>query len=235
MSFHVGRGGPRGRPAAPGQIQYRPSPPRYHYDPSAGPGPAYNHPGGSGYMPPPPPDLMPFHFPPPLQGSNALPQCPVRPPVFPEPPPFPPPAPHGSDCSAPLLPQSPYPYMMPPVTPLPLPRMPPPTLPSMPYPPSYPMSYPPQPQVPPPPNFSHSYAPPGGSFKPDHPPQYKADSCTHSPERLRHHDRHRGHGYGAYGGRERDRGRSPERRRSGSPRYKGDYDRGRVAQRHRSR
>lgn len=235
MSFHVGRGGPRGRPAAPGQM-YRPSPPLYHYDPPAGPAPVYNHPAGSGYMPP-PPDLMPFHFPAPLQGSNALPQCPVRPPVFPEPLPFPPPAPHGSDCSALVPPQSSYPYMMPPVPPLPLPRMPPPPLPSMPYPPSYQISYPPQPHVPPLPNFSPSYAPPGGSFKPNQPPQYKVDSCARSPEKLRHHDghRHRGHGYGSYGGRERDRGRSPERRRSGSPRYKGDYDRGRVAQRHRSR
>ncbi|KAA0725621.1 Ribonuclease 3 [Triplophysa tibetana] len=71
--------GPRGRPAAPGQM-YHPSPPRYHYDPTAGPAPVYNHPGGSGYMPPPPPpDLMPFHFSAQLQGPNA--QCPVRPPV----------------------------------------------------------------------------------------------------------------------------------------------------------
>ncbi|KAK2876676.1 hypothetical protein Q8A67_020772 [Cirrhinus molitorella] len=246
MSFHAGRGCPRGRPPAPGPM-YRPAPPRYHYDPSAAPGPIYNPQGGSGYMPP-HPDFMPFHFPPPPQGSNPLPQCPIRPPVFPEPPPFPPPAPHNSDSSAPVPVQSSYPYMMPTVTPPPLPPVPPSVPPSMPYPPSYPMSYPPQPQLPPPPSFNPAYVQPGGSFKPERsrpPPQYKADSCSRSPERLRHHDdhRHRGHSYGGYGGRhnrefggeKRDRGCSSERRRSDSPRCKSDYDRGRVPSRHRSR
>ncbi|XP_055033114.1 ribonuclease 3 [Misgurnus anguillicaudatus] len=242
MSYH-GRGSPRGRPAAPGQM-YRPSPPRYHYDMTNTPAPVYNHPGTSGYMPPPP-----FHFPVPQQGSNAMPQCPMRPPMFPEPPPFPPPALHGSDSSTSVPPQNTYPYMMPPVTPMALTRMPPPPLPPMSYPPSYPMSYPPQTQVPPPPTFNPTYAQPGGSFKPEHttrpPPHYKSDSCPRSPERVRHHEGHRhgGHSYGAYGGRynaefgseKRDRGRSPERRRSGSPRYKGDYDRSCGSQRHRSR
>ncbi|XP_043110227.1 ribonuclease 3 [Puntigrus tetrazona] len=246
MSFHTGRGCPRGRPAAPGPM-YRPAPPRYHYDPPAAPGPIYNPQGSSGYMPP-HPDFMPFHFPAPSQGSNALPQCPIRPPVFPEPPPFPPPAPHSSDSSAPVPIQSSYPYMMPTVTPPPLPPVPPSVPPSMPYPPSYPMSYPPQPQLPPPPSFNPAYVQPGGSFKPERsrpPLQYKSDTCSRSPERLRHHDdhRHRGHSYGGYGGRhnrefggeKRDRGCSSERRRSDSPRYKADYDRGRVPSRHRSR
>ncbi|RXN32809.1 ribonuclease 3 [Labeo rohita] len=246
MSFHAGRGCPRGRPPAPGPM-YRPAPPRYHYDPPAAPGPIYNPQGSSGYMPP-HPDFMPFHFPPPPQGSNTLPQCPVRPPVFPEPPPFPPPAPHNSDSSASVPVQSPYPYMMPTVTPPPLPPVPPSVPPSMPYPPSYPMSYPPQPQLPPPPSFNPAYVQPGGSFKSERsrpPPQYKTESCSRSPERLRHHDdhRHRGHSYGGYGGRhnrefggeKRDRGCSSERRRSDSPRCKSDYDRGRVPSRHRSR
>ncbi|XP_051959551.1 ribonuclease 3 [Xyrauchen texanus] len=240
MSFNTGRGCPRGRPVAPSTM-FCPAPPRYHYDPLAAPGPFYNPPVNSGYMPP-RPDFMPFHFPVPPQGSNGPPQCPVHPPVFLEPPAFPPPGPHSSDCSTMVQPQSSYPYMMPSVTPPPLPPMPP----SMPYPPSYPMSYPPQPQLPPPVSFNPSYAPPGGSFKIEHtrqPPQYKVDGCTRSPERLRHHDDHRHRGYGGYGGRHssefggerRDRGRSSERRRSDSPRYKEDYDRGRVPQRHHSR
>ncbi|XP_067225892.1 ribonuclease 3 isoform X1 [Chanodichthys erythropterus] len=247
MSFHAGRGCPRGRPAAPGPM-YRPTPPRYHYDPPAPPGPIYNPQGGSGYMPP-HPDFMPFHFPPPSQGSNVLPQCPLRPPAFPEPPPFPPPAPHSSDGSAPIPVQSSYPYMMPTVPPPPLPPVPPSVPPSMPYSPSYPMSYPPQPQLPPPPSFNPAYVQPGGSYKPERPRQntlqYKTDSCSRSPERLRHHDdhRHRGHSYGGYGsrhnrefgGEKRDRGSSSERRRSDSPRCKTDYDRGRVPSRHRSR
>uniref|UniRef100_A0A672SPM4 Ribonuclease 3 n=1 Tax=Sinocyclocheilus grahami TaxID=75366 RepID=A0A672SPM4_SINGR len=232
MSFNAGHGCPRGRPAAPLPM-YRSAPPRYHYDPSAAPGPIYNPQGGSNYMPP-HPDFMPFHFPAPSQGSNALPQCPVRPPVFPEPPPFPPP--------------SSYPYMMPNVTPPPLPPVPPSVPPSMPYPPSYPMSYPPQLQLPPPPSFNPAYVQPGGSFKPERsrpPLQYKSDTCSRSPERLRHYDddhRHRGHSYGGYGGRhnrefggdKRDRGCSSERRRSDSPRYKADYERGRVPSRHRN-
>uniref|UniRef100_A0A673KPH2 Ribonuclease 3 n=1 Tax=Sinocyclocheilus rhinocerous TaxID=307959 RepID=A0A673KPH2_9TELE len=246
MSFHAGRGCPRGRPAAPGPM-YQPAPPRYHYDPPAAHGPIYNPQGGSGYMPP-HPDFMPFHFPAPSHGSNALPQCPIRPPVFPEPPPFPPLAPHNSDSSVPVPVQSSYPYMMPTVTPPPLPPVPPSVPPAMPYPPSYPMSYPPQPQLPPPPSFNPAYVQPGGSFKPERsrpPLQYKADSCSRSPERLRHHDdhRHSGHSYGGYGGRhnrefggeKRDRGCSSERRRSDSPRCKVDYDRGRVPSRHRSR
>uniref|UniRef100_A0A671MUX4 Ribonuclease 3 n=1 Tax=Sinocyclocheilus anshuiensis TaxID=1608454 RepID=A0A671MUX4_9TELE len=155
MSFNAGHGCPRGRPAAPVPM-YRPAPPRYHYNPSAAPGPIYNPQGGSNYMPP-HPDFMPFHFPAPSQGSNALPQCPVRPPVFPEPPPFPPPAPHNSDSSASVPVQSSYPYMMPTVTPPPLPPVPPSVPPSMPYPPSYPMSYPPQLQLPPPPSFNPAY------------------------------------------------------------------------------
>uniref|UniRef100_A0A8C1WDX4 Drosha ribonuclease III n=1 Tax=Cyprinus carpio TaxID=7962 RepID=A0A8C1WDX4_CYPCA len=239
MSFHAGRGCPRGRPAAPGPM-YRPAPPRYHYDPPAAPSPIYNPQGGSCYMPP-HPDFMPFHFPAPSQGTNALPQCPIRPPVFTEPPPFPPPAPHNSDSSVPIPVQSSYPYMMPTVTHPPLPPVPPSVPPSMPYPPSYPMSYPPQPQLPPPPSFNPAYVQPGGSFKPERsrpPLQYKADSGSRSPERLRHHDdhRHSGHSYGGYGGRhnrefggeKRDRGCSSERRRSDSPRCKADYDRGRV-------
>ncbi|XP_056109643.1 ribonuclease 3 isoform X1 [Rhinichthys klamathensis goyatoka] len=249
MSFHAGRGCPWGRPPAPGQM-YRPPPPRYHYDPAAAPGPVYNPQGGSGYMPP-HPDFMAFHFPPPSQGSNVLPQCPLRPPVFPDPPPFPPPASRSSDGSAPVPVQSSYPYMMPTVPPPPLPPQSPSVPPSMPYSPSYPMSYPPQPQLPPPPSFNPAYVQPGGSFKsersrPNTLP-YKTDTCSRSPERLRHHDdhRHRGHSYGGYGSRhnrefggekrDRDRGCSSERRRSDSPRCKADYDRGRVPSRHRSR
>ncbi|XP_056325624.1 ribonuclease 3 [Danio aesculapii] len=246
MSFHAGRGCPRGRLPAPGQM-YRLAPPRYHYDPPAAPGPVYNPQGGSSYMPP-HPDFMQFHFPPPSQASNTLPQCPMRPPVFTEPPPFPPPPPHSSDGSTPMPIQSSYPYMMPNIPPPPLPPVPPSVPPSMPYPPSYPMSYPPQPQLPPPPSFNPAYAQPSGSFKPERsrpPLQYKTDSCSRSPER-RHHDdhRHRGHSYSEYGsrhnrdfgGEKRDRGCSSERRRSDSPRRcKSDYDRGRVPSRHRSR
>ncbi|XP_059386616.1 ribonuclease 3 [Carassius carassius] len=246
MSFNAGSGWPRGRPAAPDPM-YRPAPPRYHYDPPTAPGPIYNPQGGSCYMPP-RPEFMPFHFPAPSQGSNALPHCPIRPPVFPEPPPFPPLAPHNSDSSISVPVQSSYPYMMPTITPPPHPPVPPSVPPPMPYPPSYPMSYPQMPQLPPPPSFNPAYVQPGGSFKPERsrpPLQYKADSGSRSPERLRHHDEHRhsGHSYGGYGGRhnrefggeKRDRGCSSERRSSDSPRRKADYDRGRVPSRHRSR
>ncbi|XP_052466743.1 ribonuclease 3 isoform X1 [Carassius gibelio] len=246
MSFNAGSGWPRGRPAAPDPM-YRPAPPRYQYDPPTAPGPMYNPQGGSCYMPP-RPEFMPFHFPPPSQGSNALPHCPIRPPVFPEPPPFPPLAPHSSDSSVSVPVQSSYPYMMPTIPPPPHPPGPPSVPPPMPYPPSYPMSYPQMPQLPPPPSFNPAYVQPGGSFKPERsrpPLQYKADSGSRSPERLRHHDEHRhsGHSYGGYGGRhnrefggeKRDRGCSSERRSSDSPRRKADYDRGRVPSRHRSR
>ncbi|XP_026101226.1 ribonuclease 3-like [Carassius auratus] len=246
MSFNAGSGWPRGRPAAPDPM-YRPAAPRYQYDPPTAPGPMYNPQGGSCYMPP-RPEFMPFHFPPPSQGSNALPHCPIRPPVFPEPPPFPPLAPHSSDSSVSVPVQSSYPYMMPTIPPPPHPPGPPSVPPPMPYPPSYPMSYPQMPQLPPPPSFNPAYVQPGGSFKPERsrpPLQYKADSGSRSPERLRHHDEHRhsGHSYGGYGGRhnrefggeKRDRGCSSERRSSDSPRRKADYDRGRLPSRHRSR
>ncbi|KAJ8279936.1 hypothetical protein COCON_G00070020, partial [Conger conger] len=91
MSFHPGRGCPRGR-IPPGQHgappNYRPSnqrqpPPQppmppYHYEPPSAPCPGYSGQGNS-YMPP-RPDFMRYPLPVPSQGPSPLSQCPIRPP-----------------------------------------------------------------------------------------------------------------------------------------------------------
>ncbi|XP_064189822.1 ribonuclease 3 [Anguilla rostrata] len=204
MSFHPGRGCPRGRipPGQhgapqnyrpPNQRQPPPQPPMppYHYEPPPAPCPGYSSQGNS-YMPP-RPDFMRYPLPVPSQGPSPLSQCPIRPPFpsppirqgFPEPPNFPPPPlPSSSGSSMSGLPTSPansYHYMMPNVPPPPLPH--PPVPPSMPQPmsyqPPYSMGYA-QPPFPPP-GFGPGYAPGSGSapFKADHfrhgGGQYKAE------------------------------------------------------------
>ncbi|KAG7488385.1 hypothetical protein MATL_G00033680 [Megalops atlanticus] len=229
MSYHPGRGCPRGRlpPGQhgspqnyrpPNQRQPPPQPPMppYHYEPSSSPCPGYSGQGNSGYMPP-RPDFMPYPLPVPSQGPSLLNQCPIRPPFpsppirqgYPEPPNFPPsPLPNSSSSSMPAPPgsaQNAYHYMMPSVPPPPLPH--PPVPPSMPQPmsyqPPYSMSYT-QPPFPPP-GFSPGYAQGSGSFKVEpfrHGGQYKAEKPPgdrRSPERGRRHEEPRHRSYGYSG------------------------------------
>ncbi|XP_062336335.1 ribonuclease 3 [Osmerus eperlanus] len=230
MSFHQGRGGPRGRnpPAQHGSSQnyrptnLRPPPPQpplppYHYEPQTPPGSSYQ--GNSGYMSS-HADYMTYPTQAPTQAPSPLNQCPMHPPFpnapnrqgFPEPPPnFPPPplpissagSTSGSQGSA----QNAYhPYMVPP-PPLPHPPMPP-SMPPQPmsYHPPYSMNYPHPPF--PPPSFNPGYTQGSSSFKPvhgfRHGGQYKADKPMEdrrSPERCpRRHDDFRQKSYG-YGDR----------------------------------
>ncbi|KAF5890564.1 ribonuclease 3, partial [Clarias magur] len=239
MSFHPGRGCPRGRPPPqnypPAPLRLPPPqpvapsvPPPYPYDPSTPHCSTFNPQCTNTYMPsmPPRPEFPPYPVPAPSQG----PQCPMRPPFpppplhqgFPEHPNFPPP-PLPVPTGGPAPSQGSYPYVPPP---------PPPTMPpSVPFQPPYAMNYPPQPHLPPlPPNF---YPPSeSGSFKPvEHFHHFKGDK---SPERPR---RHKSYGYGVYSGHgeRRERGRSPDRRRQEGGRYRAESERGRTPPRHRSR
>ncbi|XP_037400369.1 ribonuclease 3 [Pygocentrus nattereri] len=224
MSFHSGRGCPRGRPP-PGQHgspqNYRPTGlrlptpqppmPPYPYDPPAPHCSGYSVQGANSYMPP-RPEFMPYPIPALSQGPQS--QCPIRPPFpnpplrqgFPEPPNFPPPPLPGSSTNV-AQSQGSNPYMISSVPPPPLPPVPPSMPPSMPYQPPYSMSYPPQPHFPPPPTFNPGYPQPeGSSFKPEHfprhPPQYKGEK-SRSPERPRRHEEHRHKSYGYSGHGER--------------------------------
>ncbi|XP_076856992.1 ribonuclease 3 isoform X2 [Brachyhypopomus gauderio] len=262
MSFHPGRGCPRGRPP-PGQHgspqNYRPTnvrlplPPQppvplYHYETPAAHCSGYSPQGASSYMPP-RPDFMPYPIPAPPQGPGPQGQGPMRPPFpsppvrqgFPEPPSFPPP-PLPSSAGG----SGPYPYMLPSVPPPPLPPAPPTVPPSLPYQPPYTMTYQ-QAHFPPPP-FNPGYTPSdGGAFKPEHfrhPPQYKADKSpggrARSPERPRRHEdhRHKGYGYGGHGDRHKLEHGGERKDRGRSPdrrRYRSEHERGRTPPRHRSR
>ncbi|XP_008589111.1 PREDICTED: ribonuclease 3, partial [Galeopterus variegatus] len=235
MSFHPGRGSPRGAPST-----------------------TFSNSPAPNFLPP-RPDFVPFPPPMPPSAQGPLPPCPIRPPFpnhqmrhpFPVPPcfpPMPPPMPCPNNPPVPGAPpgQGTFPFMMPP--------------PSMPHPPPPPVM-PQQVNYQYPPGYSHhSFPPPNfnsfqnnpSSFPPSannsssphfrHLPPYplpKAPSERRSPERLKHYDdhRHRDHSHGR-GERHRsldrrDRGRSPDRRRQDS-RYRSDYDRGRTPSRHRS-
>ncbi|KAL7857517.1 hypothetical protein SRHO_G00164160, partial [Serrasalmus rhombeus] len=221
MSFHSGRGCPRGRPP-PGQHgspqNYRPTGlrlptpqppmPPYPYDPPAPHCSGYSVQGANSYMPP-RPEFMPYPIPALSQGPQS--QCPIRPPFpnpplrqgFPEPPNFPPPPLPGSSTNV-AQSQGSNPYMI--------------------------------------------SSPEGSSFKPEHfprhPPQYKGEK-SRSPERPRRHEEHRHKSYGysghgerhkaEYGGERKDRGRSPEVQRRRTERYRSEHERGRTPPRHRSR
>ncbi|XP_061095040.1 LOW QUALITY PROTEIN: ribonuclease 3 [Conger conger] len=236
MSFHPGRGCPRGR-IPPGQHgappNYRPSnqrqpPPQppmppYHYEPPSAPCPGYSGQGNS-YMPP-RPDFMRYPLPVPSQGPSPLSQCPIRPPFpsppirqgFPDPPNFPPPPlpnSSGSSLSGPPPPSpNAYHYMMPniPPPPLPHPAVPPSMPQPMSYQPPYSMGYA-QPSFPPP-GFGPAYAAGSGSAS------FKADPFRHG---------------GPYKA-EKPPGdrRSPERgRRHEEPRHAGRYGYGGHGDRH---
>uniref|UniRef100_A0A452UJ28 Ribonuclease 3 n=1 Tax=Ursus maritimus TaxID=29073 RepID=A0A452UJ28_URSMA len=230
MSFHPGRGCPRGR----GGHGARPSPPvQYQYEPPSAPSTTFSNSPAPNFLPP-RPDFVPFPPPMPPSAQGPLPPCPIRPPFpnhqmrppFPVPPcfpPMPPPMPCPNNPPVPGAPpgQGTFPFMMPP--------------PSMPHPP------PPQ-KTPHPLRSCHSSANNSSSPHFRHLPPYplpKAPSERRSPERLKHYEdhRHRDHSHGR-GERHRsldrrERGRSPDRRRQDS-RYRSDYDRGRTPSRHRS-
>ncbi|NWU04122.1 RNC Ribonuclease, partial [Urocynchramus pylzowi] len=185
MSFHSGRGCPRGQggPGARASTQtYRPQNLRqlhpqqpsvqYQYEQQTAPPTTYSSPPTTAYMPP-RPDFVPYPPPVPPSTQNPISQCPMRPPFpnhqmrqsFPVPPcfpPTPPPVPNPSNTPVPGTPagQSTFPYMMPPPA---VPHPPPP--PVMPqqvsYQPVYSAGY--SQQSFPPPSFN-SYQHSSGSF-----------------------------------------------------------------------
>ncbi|NXO17394.1 RNC Ribonuclease, partial [Oriolus oriolus] len=207
MSFHSGRGCPRGQggPAARTSTQtYRPQNLRqlhpqqpsvqYQYEQQTAPPTTYSNPPATGYMPP-RPDFVPYPPPVPPSTQNPISQCPMRPPFpnhqmrqsFPVPPcfpPAPPPVPNPSNTPVPGTPagQSTFPYMMPPPA---VPHPPPP--PVMPqqvsYQPVYSAGY--SQQSFPPPSFS-SYQHSSGSF-----PSSTASSSA-SSSHFRHTGQYQG-------------------------------------------
>lgn len=186
MSFHSGRGCPRGR-GGPGVRtstqtfrpqnlrQLHPQQPsvQYQYDQQVAPPTTYSSPPATGYVPP-RPDFIPYPSLVPPSTQSPISQCPMRPPFpnhqvrqsFPVPPcfpPAPPPVPNPSNSPVPGAPtgQNTFPYMMPPPA---MPHPPPP--PVMPqqvnYQPVYSTGY--SQQSFPPPNFN-SYQQNSNSFQ----------------------------------------------------------------------
>ncbi|NP_001101125.2 ribonuclease 3 isoform X1 [Rattus norvegicus] len=170
MSYHPGRGCPRGRGghgARPSAPTYRPQnlrllhpqqpPAQYQYEPPSAPSSSFSNSQAPNFMPP-RPDFVPY--PPPVAPSaqGPLPPCPVRPPYpnhqmrhpFPVPPCFPPmpppmPCPNNPPVSGAPPGQGTFPFMVPP--------------PSMPHPPPPPVM-PQQVNYQYPPGYSHSFPPP---------------------------------------------------------------------------
>ncbi|XP_060630677.2 ribonuclease 3 [Anolis sagrei] len=178
MSFHSGRGCPRGRggtamrasiqtfrPQNLRQLHPQQSPVQYQYDQQNATPSTYVSPPSTTYVPP-RPDFVPYPPPIPPSPQNTIAQCPLRPPfgghqvrqTFPLPPcfpPVPPPVPNpGNPPSlgvANVAGQNTFPYMMPPPSlphPVPPPIMPQPVN----YQPIYSPAY--SQQTFPPPNFS---------------------------------------------------------------------------------
>uniref|UniRef100_A0A8C5L230 Ribonuclease 3 n=1 Tax=Jaculus jaculus TaxID=51337 RepID=A0A8C5L230_JACJA len=170
MSFHPGRGCPRGRGghgARPSTPAFRPQnlrllhpqqpPVQYQYEPPSAPSTTFSNSPAPNFLPP-RPDFVPFPPPMPPSAQGSLPPCPVRPPFpnhqmrhpFPVPPcfpPMPPPMPCPSNPSVPGAPpgQGAFPFMVPP--------------PSMPHPPPPPVM-PQQVNYQYPPGYSHNFPPP---------------------------------------------------------------------------
>ncbi|KAH0617990.1 hypothetical protein JD844_016841, partial [Phrynosoma platyrhinos] len=155
MSFHSGRGCPRGRggtSARPSMQTFRPqnlrqlhpqqSPVQYQYDQQNATPSTYMNPQSTTYVPP-RPDFVPYPPPIPPSPQSTVTQCPLRPPfaghqmrqTFPLPPcfpPAPPPVPNPGNPpplggTANVVGQNTFPYMMPPPS-IPHP-MPPPIMP----------------------------------------------------------------------------------------------------------
>ncbi|KFW02228.1 Ribonuclease 3, partial [Eurypyga helias] len=208
MSFHSGRGCPRGQGGAGARTStqtYRPQNLRqlhpqqpsvqYQYDQQTAPPTTYSNPPTTGYMPP-RPDFVPYPPPVPPSTQNPISQCPMRPPFpnhqmrqsFPVPPcfpPTPPPVPNPSNAPVPGTPagQSTFPYMMPPPT-VPHPP-PPPVIPQqVNYQPVYSAGY--SQQSFPPPSFG-SYQHNSGSFQ-----SSAANSSGGSSSHFRHTGQYQG-------------------------------------------
>ncbi|XP_006028597.1 ribonuclease 3 isoform X1 [Alligator sinensis] len=139
MSFHSGRGCPRGqggpgvrnstqtfRPQNLRQLHPQQPSVQYQYDQQATPPTTYSNPPTTGYMPP-RLDFVPYPPPVPPSAQSPISQCPMRPPFpnhqvrqsFPVPPcfpPAPPPVPNPSNAPVPGAPtgQNAFPYLMPP-------------------------------------------------------------------------------------------------------------------------
>uniref|UniRef100_A0A8C3XIS6 Ribonuclease 3 n=1 Tax=Chelydra serpentina TaxID=8475 RepID=A0A8C3XIS6_CHESE len=202
MSFHSGRGCPRGR-GGPGVRtstqtfrpqnlrQLHPQQPsvQYQYDQQVAPPTTYSSPPATGYVPP-RPDFIPYPSLVPPSAQSPISQCPMRPPFpnhqvrqsFPVPPcfpPAPPPVPNPSNSPVPGAPsgQNTFPYMMPPPA---MPHPPPP--PVMPqqvnYQPVYSTGY--SQQSFPPPNFN-SYQHNSNSFQ-----SSSSNSSSSSTSHFRH-------------------------------------------------
>uniref|UniRef100_A0A8C6XNC5 Ribonuclease 3 n=1 Tax=Naja naja TaxID=35670 RepID=A0A8C6XNC5_NAJNA len=244
MSFHSGRGCPRGRggvtvrassqtfrPQNLRQLHPQQSSIQYQYDQQPATTSLYASPPTPNYVPP-RPDFVPYPPPIPPLPQSSITQCPPRPPfsgpqmrqTFPLPPCFPPaPPPVPNPGNPPVLAnatgQNTFPYMMPP--------------PSL----SHPV---------PPPVIGNTNSSGSTSSNFRHPSEYlveKSQTDRRSPERSKYYDEHRHrdhcHGHGdrhrsTNHGDRRDRGRSPDRRRAESSRHRSDYVRGRTPPRHRS-
>uniref|UniRef100_A0A8D1N4T7 Uncharacterized protein n=1 Tax=Sus scrofa TaxID=9823 RepID=A0A8D1N4T7_PIG len=148
MSFHPGRGCPRGRGghgARPSAPAFRPQnlrllhpqqpPVQYQYEPPSAPSTTFSNSPAPNFLPP-RPDFVPFPPPMPPSAQGPLPPCPIRPPFpnhqmrppFPVPPcfpPMPPPMPCPNNPPVPGAPpgQGAFPFMMPPPS---MPHPPPP-------------------------------------------------------------------------------------------------------------
>ncbi|KAM4875977.1 ribonuclease 3 isoform 1-T1 [Thomomys bottae] len=197
MSFHPGRGCPRGRGghgARPSAPAFRPQnlrllhpqqpPAQYQYEPPSAPATTFSNSPAPNYLPP-RPDFVPFPPPMPPSAQGPLPPCPVRPPFpnhqmrhpFPVPPcfpPMPPPVPCPNNPPAPGAPpgQGAFPFMVPP--------------PSMPHPPPPPV-LPQQVNYQYPPGYSHhNFPPPNFSSFQNSPSAFPASASNGSSPHFRH-------------------------------------------------
>uniref|UniRef100_A0A8D2GNL1 Ribonuclease 3 n=3 Tax=Urocitellus parryii TaxID=9999 RepID=A0A8D2GNL1_UROPR len=197
MSFHPGRGCPRGRgghgtrPSAPAfrpqnlRLLHPQQPPvQYQYEPPSAPSTTFSNSPAPNFLPP-RPDFVPFPPPMPPSAQGPLPPCPVRPPYpnhqmrhpFPVPPcfpPMPPPMPCPNNPPVPGAPpgQSTFPFLMPP--------------PSMPHPPPPPVM-PQQVNYQYPPGYSHhNFPPPNFNSFQNNPSSFPPSANNSSSPHFRH-------------------------------------------------
>ncbi|XP_028704865.1 ribonuclease 3 isoform X4 [Macaca mulatta] len=197
MSFHPGRGCPRGRGghgARPSAPSFRPQnlrllhpqqpPVQYQYEPPSVPSTTFSNSPAPNFLPP-RPDFVPFPPPMPPSAQGPLPPCPIRPPFpnhqmrhpFPVPPcfpPMPPPMPCPNNPPVPGAPpgQGTFPFMMPP--------------PSMPHPPPPPVM-PQQVNYQYPPGYSHhNFPPPSFNSFQNNPSSFLPSANNSSSPHFRH-------------------------------------------------
>ncbi|ELW66134.1 Ribonuclease 3 [Tupaia chinensis] len=197
MSFHPGRGCPRGRGghgARPSAPAFRPQnlrllhpqqpPVQYQYEPPSAPSTTFSNSPAPNFLPP-RPDFVPFPPPMPPSAQGPLPPCPIRPPFpnhqmrhpFPVPPcfpPMPPPMPCPNNPPVPGTPpgQGSFPFMMPP--------------PSVPHPPPPPVM-PQQVNYQYPPGYSHhNFPPPSFNSFQNSPSSFPPSASNSSSPHFRH-------------------------------------------------